>query len=270
MKFQPLFLLILAGDDFVSEGERMIMIPALSTDVFCTNFSTLTDNEIEGNEDFDVEIDRVRLFENIQSVDVKQPTIGPQSSTTIVISDVPPESRSCRIDTMSQTISTFGDSNSYSYNNTCEHILLIQQSTVGEFGVFIESLDGTPMTTRVGVRVGSSESVVINVYNRTVIRQTTMNLIQVTSTPSRLTVAVPSLDFFLDINSQRMTLFVGADSSLQTHTGLCGNVNGDLVFRNGTSVDPLDAAAFNRLVRQNMVPPSETFIRMVTRQECGM
>ena len=259
------------GDDFISGGEKTVVIPAGSTDIHCANYSTLIDNDIEGDEDFDIEITRVSLSDPPMTIDPKSPTIGPQSSTTIVILDIPPESRTCIINSSSQTITTFGDTDTYMYNRTCEHALLLQQSTLGEFGVFVESLDGTFMTTRVGVRIGSNESIVVNAYNRTIIRQTTLNEIRVSSTTNKLTIAVASLDFVLEISASRIAVSIGANSSLQTHTGLCGNVNGDLVLRNGSVVDAdNDMAALNKLIGQNMVPPSETFVRMVTRQECGM
>ena len=204
------------------------------------------------------------------ATDPKTPTIGSQSSTTVVIQDIPPESRTCRIDSSSQSITTFGDTEMYSYNRTCEHALLLEQSTLGQFGAFIESLDGTFMTTRVGVRIGSSESIVVNAYNRTVIRQTTLMEISISSTASKLSIVVSSLDFLLEISDSIIKISVGANSSLLSHTGLCGDVNGNLVLRNGSQLDSNDTAALNKLISQSMIPPSETFIRMVTRQECGM
>ena len=204
------------------------------------------------------------------ATDPKTPTIGSQSSTTVVIQDIPPESRTCRIDSSSQNITTFGDTEMYSYNRTCEHALLLEQSTLGQFGAFIESLDGTFMTTRVGVRIGSSESIVVNAYNRTVIRQTTLMEISISSTASKLSIVVSSLDFLLEISDSIIKISIGSNSSLQSHTGLCGDVNGNLVLRNGSQLDSNDTAALNKLISQSMIPPSETFIRMVTRQECGM
>ncbi len=231
------------------------------------------DMDIEGNEDFDVKIDRVRLTNpsNTMSVNPMSPMIGLQSTTTVTIADIPPESRSCRIDSMAGIISTFGESTVYMYNRTCEHALLKQQTAMGEFGVFVESLDGTFMTTRIGIRLGSSESLVVNAYNRTIIRQSDMlDKIQVTSTSSRMSISVLSLNFLLDIFPDRiLVLSVGANSTLTDHSGLCGNLNGDFVLRNGTIVDTSNMAALNRVISQNLVPPSETFLRMVVRQECG-
>ena len=229
--------------------------------------------DIEDDEDFDVKIDRVLLSNppNITFVNPRNPMIGSQSTTTITITDIPPESRSCRIDSMAGIISTFGESKMYMYNRTCEHALLKQQTAMGEFGVFVESLDGTFMTTRIGIRLGSSESVVVNAYNRTIIRQSDMlDKIQVTSTSSKLSISVSSLNFLLEIFESRIVvLSIGVNSTLTDHSGLCGNLNGDFVLRNGTIVDISNMAALNRVISQNLVPPSETFLRMVVRQECG-
>ena len=229
--------------------------------------------DIEDDEDFDVKIDRVLLSNppNITFVNPRNPMIGSQSTTTITITDIPPESRSCRIDSMAGIISTFGESKMYMYNRTCEHALLKQQTAMGEFGVFVESLDGTFMTTRIGIRLGFSESVVVNAYNRTIIRQSDMlDKIQVTSTSSKLSISVSSLNFLLEIFESRIVvLSIGVNSTLTDHSGLCGNLNGDFVLRNGTIVDISNMAALNRVISQNLVPPSETFLRMVVRQECG-
>lgn len=261
---------IVDGADFIGGGMKTVIIPAGSNQLYCANYSTLLDSDFEDNEEFDVVIDDVSLIDSPLQSNFLPPRIGSQSSTTILISDVPPDSRLCSINSMTQMISTFGDSKVYSYNQTCEHSLLLQMTALGEFGVFIESLDRTLATSRVGLRLGSTESVVISVYNMTVIRQSGLSAIEITPSFSKLTVSVPLLDFRMEISNGVILIQVGANSLLTTHNGLCGNINGNLMLRNGSIIDTSNTASVARFISQNLVPPSETFIRMVARQECGM
>lgn len=248
----------------------MVMIPAGSNAPYCTNYSTIFDGNFEESEEFDVKISHVSLTESPLQLNFLMPRIGSQNLTTITISDVPPTSRLCMINSVTQRIYTFSNSNVYSYNLTCEHSLLLQITPFGEFGVFIESLDKTLLTSRVGVRLGSNESIVISVYNMTVIKQHGLNFIKVLHSSTKLVIDVQSLDFRMEISNGILLLQVGANSLLTTHYGLCGDINGNLILRNGSAVDTNDGAGLKIFSHQSLVPPSETFIRMVARQECGM
>ena len=237
--------------------------------VYCVNYTTIVDNEREGDEYFIVEIKNVTLVTPPVTDVPNPPTIGDPGNTTVVIQDVPPDSRVCMYDSISMYITTFSATEQYLYNRTCEHALIIQQTSMGEFGVFFDSLDGTFKTSRVGVRIGLTESIVVNAYNRTIIRQTNLTLINVIIAPDSLSITVPFLQLEVLITADGVSVVIDADSVLTTHTGLCGNINGDFVFRNGTPVDITDDYEFRRALNQYMIPPSETILRMVARRECG-
>ena len=257
--------------DFVDIGEQTVVFPAESTGRRCINITTTLDSILEGDEEFDVRIIRVGLSSSPQAQNPQLPLIDTPFSETITINDIPPDSRTCQYSSSSGNISTFGDTVTYPYSETCERALLFQMTPAGEFGVFIESLDGSFMTTRIGVRFSLNESIVVNAFNRTIIRQSpALNLISFTSTATKLTIAVLSLGLTVDITASGVSVTLVSDSALQSHRGLCGNLNGDLAFRNGTVIDPSNMVSLNKMIRQFLTPPSETFIRMVPRRECGM
>ena len=255
--------------DYIDNGDIVIIIPAQSMDVYCVNYTTNVDNERERDENFIVEIKNVTLLSSPVTDVPNPPTIGDPGNTNVVIQDVPPDSRVCMYDSISMYITTFSNTEQYLYNRTCEHALTIQRTSMGEFGVFFDSLDGTFKTSRVGVRIGLTESIVVNAYNRTIIRQTNLTLINVDIGSDRLSITVPFLQLAVLITADGVSVIIDADSVLTTHTGLCGNINGDFVFRNGTPVDITDDYEFRRALNQYMIPPSETILRMVSRRECG-
>ena len=237
-------------------------------DVYCVNYTTIMDNEFEGDENFIVEIKNANLVTPPATDVPNPPTIGDPGNTNIVIQNVP-NSRVCKYDSISMYITTFSATNQYFYDRPCEHVLIIQQTSMGEFGVFFDSLDGTFKTSHVGVRIGLTESIVVNAYNRTTIRQTNLTLIKVNVIPDSLSITVPFLQLEVLITADGISVIIDVDSVLTTHIGLCGDINGDFVFRNGTPVDISDDYELHRALNQYMIPPSEIILRMVSRKECS-
>ena len=247
--------------DRVDIGDHSITISALTTDKHCVNVTTTIDTEYEepGN-----------ILIAVKEVNPPLTEFPVQINQNVTIVDNSSPFRTCHYNSTSQMISTFGSSVTYTYVQTCERALLLEMTSVGMVGVFIDSLDGTFMTTRIGVRLGFNESIVVNAYNRTIIRQSpALSLISFTSTTTKLTISVLSLGLRVEITASGVSVIVHTDSGLQNHRGLCGNANGQFTTRNGTTIDTTNVNNLNRIIRQFMTPPSETFIRMITRRECG-
>ena len=243
---------------------KTVSIPALSNDEHCFNITALTDLELEDDENFTIAIETVRLpgFTPPLIDDV-------QFNETIHIIDVPPPFRTCYYNATSEEISTFKNSMTYTYSQTCERALLSEMTRVGNVGVFIDSFKGTFKTTRIGVRLGLNESIVVSAYSRTVIRKSPLNLISFTNTTTKLTISVSSLGLRVEITASGVSVIVLTDSGLQNHRGLCGNEDGQFTTRNGTIVDTRNMENLNRMIRQLLIPPNEAFIITVARRECG-
>ena len=249
---------------------QTIHIPAYSTNEQCINIIASWDSEFEDDENFIIAIKNVSLPDYPSSQPSKLLVFHMQFTETITIVDVPPAHRTCYYNSTSQVISTFNDSVTYTYGQICEHALLSQLTEVGKVGVFIDSLTGTFMTTRIGVSIGFNESIVASAYNRTVIRQSpALNLISYTSTATKLTISVLSLGLKVEVTASGVSVIVLTDSRLQNHEGLCGNANGHFTTKNGTIIDTTIVNDLNETIRHFLTPPSETFIRMITRRECG-
>ena len=248
---------------------QTIHIPAYSTNEQCINIIASWDSEFEDDENFIIAIKNVSLPDYPLSQPSKLLGFSMQFTETITIVDVPTAHRTCYYNSTSQVISTFNDSVTYTYGQICEHALLSQMTEVGKVGVFIDSLTGTFMTTRIGVSIGFNEYIVASAYNRTIIRKSPLNLISFTNTTTKLTISVLSLGLKVEITASGVSVIVLTDSGLQNHTGLCGNANGHFTTKNGTIIDTTIVNDLNEMIRHFLTPPSETFIRMITRRECG-
>ena len=243
---------------------KTVSIPALSTDKHCFNITALTDLELEDDENFTIAIRKISL------PDLTPPLIDDvQFNETIHIINVPPSLRTCYYNATSEEISTFKNSVTYTYGQTCERALFSAMTRVGNVGVFIDSFKGTFKTTRIGIRLGLNESIVVSAYNRDVIRKSPLNLISFTNTTTELTISVSSLGLRVEITANGVLVIVRTNSGLQNHRGLCGNEDGQFTTRNGTIVDIRNMENLNRMIRQLLIPPSEAFIIMVARRECG-
>ena len=177
----------------------------------------------------------------------------------------------CTLDSTSRKLETFDKIDSYTYNKSCEHALLIEQvSNLGEFAIVLDSLDGTYEKTRMGVRLGQA-SVVASVFNRTIFRKQNLDSYNITATMSSdvVRIYVDLLGVKVIIHKNGFEIRVEKNSRLSLFKGLCGNSTGNLVFRNGTDVDVSDSSSLNKALAQYLTPPSETFVRTVARKQCG-
>ncbi|XP_019849165.1 PREDICTED: uncharacterized protein LOC100640611 [Amphimedon queenslandica] len=254
--------------DFVG-GSAQLTIPAGSRGPQCAMVRTLNDTESEGNETFSIGVTNISTRPSPNATNPQTPVpIGGSSTSTVTIIDTTPESRRCELRSSTRRLTTFRDRESYIYNGSCERSLVAQRTSFGDFAVVVDSLDGSFMTTRLGVRLGR-EVLVVNAFNRTIIRQENLNRVAYSSMPSELRISVADLDVQININDDGIDINIGEGSDLDTHTGLCGNRNGMLVYRNGTVVPDPDSN-INRLLGHYTTPPSETFVRTIARRQCGL
>ena len=193
--------------------------------------------------------------------------MGSPDTTNVIIKDVAPPTRTCTVDGITGRLSTFNNLDNYIYNRSCEHILVIQQTTYGEFAIVIDTLDGTYRTARLGVRLGN-ETLVISAANLTVLKSVNLRLIVVNAGTNSIEITIAQFGLRIRVTNESITIDIET-GFLNFHLGLCGNVMGNLVFRNSTVVNTSDPKALNKAINQYLVPPSETIARTVTRRHCG-
>ena len=220
----------------------------------------------EGDEDFNVRIITTSST-TPNSGNPKCPGTGSPDTTNVIIKDVAPPTRTCRLDGITGRLSTFNNLDNYIYNRSCEHILVIQQTAYGEFAIVIDTLDGTYRTARLGVRLGN-ETLVISAANLTVLKSVNLCLIVVNIGTNSIEITIAQFGLRIRVTNDSITIDIET-GFLNFHLGLCGNVMGNLVFRNSTVVDTSDPKALNKAINQYLVPPSETITRTVARRHCG-
>ena len=177
----------------------------------------------------------------------------------------------CTFGSTSRKLETFYKIDSYTYNKSCEHALLIEQvPNLGEFAIVLDSLDGTYEKTRMGVRLGNA-SVVASVFDRTIFRKQNLDSYNIIATASYdvVRIYVDLLGVKVMMHRKGFEIRVEKSSRLSSFKGLCGNSTGNLVFKNGTDVDVSDSSSLNKALAQYLTPPSETFVRTVAREQCG-
>ena len=192
------------------------------------------------------------------------------SSITTTIMDRSLSFIECKLDASSK-LETFDKIDSYTYDKSCEHALLIEQvPTLGEFAIVLDSLDGTYEKSRMGVRLGQA-SVVVGVFNHTIISEQNLDSYNITVTASHdvLRIYPELLGVKIMIHKNGFEIRVEKNSRLSSFKGLCGNSTGNLVFRNGAAVDVSDSSSLDKALAQYLTPPSETFVRTVARKQCG-
>lgn len=240
----------------------------MTTGPVCIRLPTTNDTIGESNETFTGTIVQVTTPTPPSGSRPRPPVIGPNPTTTVTIIDNTPDTKTCRLNS-NGIVRTFNGQDSYPYNKSCEHTLVTQRVMNSvDFSLSIDSLDGTYRTTRLGVRLGQQE-LVVNVYNRTVIRAKNLTTIRYTSSMDSFDISIRMLRLNIRITSDFIDVSLGADTILDTHLGLCGDRNGNFVFRNGTNVDTTDRNAMNTAIGQFLTPPSEGFVRTVARRQCG-
>ena len=137
----------------------------------------------------------------------------------------------------------------YTFARPCEHALLTSCSTrvPADFGIFIDTTDGTTATAVVGVRMNGSTTIIRDCLD------------------------IPSLGIFVDVSggpNANITIKITDESPLQDDCGLCGRRNGSFVLPSGNLINPSDNSVIQRFISAYKVMPGDTFL-MSDRRECG-
>lgn len=149
---------------------------------------------------------------------------------------------------------TTGEGEMYTFARPCEHALLTSCSrrVPSDFGIFLDTTDGTTTTVVVGVRLNGTTTIVRGRFD------------------------IPSLGVTVDFpeSSQEspnvtITITIMPNSPLQDDCGLCGKRDGTLVLPNGNAIDPNSDSDIQELISSYKVMPGDTFL-MDHRRECGM
>ena len=175
-----------------------------------------------------------------------------------------PSEITCTVSQVGAIVTFPGVSNgqTYQFARPCEHALLTTCAETNplDFGVFIDTTDGTLATASVGVRLLDSR-VVVDASNRAIV---VGSQIQVQATNVMTTITVPSLDVVVTRTSTQVSVVIGETSSLVSDCGLCGNRNGDLVLPNRMTV----ATPSEQFITAFQVLPGDAFL-MPNRRQCG-
>lgn len=245
----------------------MVTIPANSRGPICVSIMTINDTDSEEDETFTVSVTNATSPKPASTANPRSPIIGRMNTTTVTIIGMM-AMRTCMLSGDTGNLLTFGSRQTYRYNKTCEHSLITQRTSFGDFAIVVESLDGTYGTTRVGVSLGR-ERLVVKASNATIIRSENLLYITTSSTRGVLVISVSVLGVLIEVSSLGIDISLSMNSVLTPRLGLCGNRNGVFLFRNGSTVDVSNSYILNKAIAQYLTPPSETFVRMVTRRQCG-
>ena len=253
-------MLSLDGVDFEG-GQKQAVIQANSIIMTgCVTYDIIRDNETESNEFFLVEI---------TAVQPSGPATISQSQTTRVTitesgSDTPTPLVTCSYFQATRFVSTFDEANTYGFNAPCEYALLISE----DFGIFIDSLDGSVTNSRIGIRDGSA-SIVIDISGNILFQTGQLTGISITSSGGQTRVDIARHGIVIIMNSTQISIQVSDSFSMTSVFGLCGDLNGNLLLRDGTIVDASDQAALEGFINEYFILPGETFVRRTVRRECG-
>lgn len=250
-------MLYVDGLDYVGGLKQAVIQASSLINIGCVTYIINSDSNTEGDEYFDVAITAV--------LPSGSTTISQTQTTRVTITDTePPSTITCSYFQATRVISTFDGTNTYGFNGACEHALLLS----GDFGIFIDSLDGSVTNSRIGIRDGTA-SIVLDING---------NVLSQMGEFVGLTIASSGGQTFIDISTRGVALFTSAtqisiqvseDSSLTSVFGLCGDLNGNLVLQDGTSIDASSQTDLEAFIDEYFILPGETFVRQIVRRECG-
>ena len=169
-------------------------------------------------------------------------------------------------------ITTFDNGTIYSFNRTCEHVLVTSCDTLAsDFSILIDQLDGQLFTSKVGVYYQNIAAVFDSGDLEVISGDPSQYEVQ-----SRLGAETLILHELgnLSVSYVREALGVSVrvtidENVLPNVCGLCGNVIGQPVLRNSSVVDISGEAQLRQFVDEYFVKPGETRLRQIERQQCG-
>ena len=172
----------------------------------------------------------------------------------------------CTVSQLGSIVTFPGEPNGVEYRFACpcEHALLsscAMNAISPNFGVFIDTTDGSLNTASLGVRL--NDSTVIVDSNGAVTSTGTLITIQEMGN-GMVFVTVPSLGIRVMRTNTQVTVSIDGSSSLVRDCGLCGTRTGDLVLPNGNTVTETS----EQFITAFMSPPSDNFV-LPNRDQCG-
>ncbi len=183
----------------------------------------------------------------------------------------------CRVSSPSE-IETFTGSTSYTFNQSCEHVLLTSCDDLGfNFSVRIDFLDADIAQGLVGIRYDAITAV-ISESGEITTQGGPASEYTVSTTGSRTSFTLNTLGVTVEWEqatpSAPPTITVIADMiqggiAGATTCGLCGDARGQPVLRDLSPVDLSDAEEREAFFDDFFVNPGETILREGQRPECG-
>ena len=169
-------------------------------------------------------------------------------------------------------ITTFDNGTIYSFNRTCEHVLVTSCDTLAsDFSILIDQLDGQLFTSKVGVYYQNIAAVFDSGDLEVISGDPSQYEVQ-----RRLGAETLILHELgnLSVSYVREALGVSVRVTIDQNVlpnvcGLCGNVIGQPVLRNSSVVDISGEAQLRQFVDEYFVKPGETRLRQIERQQCG-
>ena len=170
--------------------------------------------------------------------------------TPIIVYFPAPTDSTCVVtpDGRIQAFQKAGEGTVYTFLRPCEHPLLTtcNRRVPSDFGIFIDTTNGTTSTSVIGVRINGTTVIVNEEY------------------------ALPSLgvSVHFDRSNGSVTITISTDSPLQDECGLCGRRNGSLVLPNGNQINASRGSDVEEFITSYRVMPGDTFL-MPDRRQCG-
>lgn len=176
-----------------------------------------------------------------------------------------------------------GSQTSYMLNDVCEHTILTTCRDSDDFTINMDYSEGTLNLDRVGIRFNGATIVMtkdpISVELKEGIGNPVSTSGEITEYPNEIFITQSSTQIVVDL--RRLGVKVTCTSSeLQVETssgtlsgdlcGLCGRLNGDLVYSDRTTVaDITNVQDITQFANSWRALPVDMFLRDEAREECG-
>ena len=175
-----------------------------------------------------------------------------------------------------------GSQTSYILNDVCEHTVLTTCRDSDDFTINIDYSEGTLNIDRVGIRY--EDATIIMIKNPMSIEikglgqpisqsgQTTeyANDIFIIQSSGEIVVELRSLGIKVTCTSSQLGIETSSGTLSGDLCGLCGRLNGDLVYSDRTTVaDITDQQEVTEFTNSWRALPVDMFLRDEAREECG-
>ena len=137
----------------------------------------------------------------------------------------------------------------------------------GDFGIFIDSLDGSVNNSRIGVRSGDAY-IVVDISGNVIFQKGQLTGVGITTVDGMTRVHLPAYGIVIVMDPTQISVQVSDDFSMPYTRGLCGDLFGNMLLRDGTILSSSSDAVEVFLIEYSVLP-GETFVRKTVRRECG-